>query len=107
MRGTFTVASSTSLIDILGADIAEHEVVIIDFTDTVHMDDSAALVVENLLETAADSDTEVILLGLEGAPATSLQALDVLQRVPRDRIVESLDQARELARHLLGLRDAL
>ena len=107
LRGTFTVASSTSLIDILGADIAEHEVVIIDFTDTVHMDDSAALVVENLLETAADSDTEVILLGLEGAPATSLQALDVLQRVPRDRIVESLDQARELARHLLGLRDAL
>ncbi|WP_419854796.1 SulP family inorganic anion transporter [Candidatus Poriferisodalis sp.] len=106
LRGTFTVASSTSLIDILGADIAEHEVVIIDFTDTVHMDDSAALVVENLLETAADSDTEVILLGLEGAPATSLQALDVLQRVPRDRIVESLDQARELARHLLGLRDA-
>jgi SulP family sulfate permease len=101
LRGTFTVASSKSLIDILGADIAEHEVVIIDFTDTVHMDDSAALVVENLLDTAADSDTEVILLGLEGAPATSLQALDVLERVPRDRIVESLDQARDLARELL------
>ena len=105
LRGTFTVASSKSLIDILGADIAEHEVVIIDFTDTVHMDDSAALVVENLLETAADSDTEVILLGLEGAPATSLQALDVLDRVPRDRIVDSLDQARELARELLGTSD--
>ena len=105
LRGTFTVASSKSLIDILGADIAEHEVVIIDFTDTVHMDDSAALVVENLLETAADSDTEVILLGLEGAPATSLQALDVLERVPRDRIVDSLDQARELAGHLLGTSD--
>ncbi len=103
LRGTFTVASSKSLIDILGADIAEHEVVIIDFTDTVHMDDSAALVVEHLLETAADTDTEVILLGLEGAPATSLQALDVLERVPRDRIVESQDEARELARELLGL----
>ncbi|WP_419909992.1 SulP family inorganic anion transporter [Candidatus Poriferisodalis sp.] len=106
LRGTFTVASSKSLIDILGADIAEHEVVIIDFTDTVHMDDSAALVVENLLETAADSDTEVILLGLEGAPATSLQALDVLERVPRDRIVDSLDQARELAGDLLGTPDS-
>ena len=106
LRGTFTVASSKSLIDILGADIAEHEVVIIDFTDTVHMDDSAALVVEHLLETAADSHTEVILLGLEGAPATSLQALDVLQQVPQDRIVESRDEARELARRLLELPES-
>ncbi|WP_420625407.1 SulP family inorganic anion transporter [Candidatus Poriferisodalis sp.] len=101
LRGTFTVASSKSLVDILGADIVEHQVVIIDFTDTVHMDDSAALVVERLLETAADAETEVILLGLAGAPATSLQALDVLQQVPANRMVESLDEARELARRLL------
>ena len=103
LRGTFTVASSKSLIDILGADIAEHEVVIIDFADTVHMDDSAALVVERLLDTAEASGTEVILLGLEGAPATSLQALDVLGQVPHDRIVATLDEARMLARRLLGL----
>ncbi len=103
LRGTFTVASSKSLIDILGADIAEHEVVIIDFADTVHMDDSAALVVERLLDTAEASGTEVILLGLDGAPATSLQALDVLGQVPHDRIVATLDEARMLARRLLGL----
>ena len=101
LRGTFTVASSKSLIDILGADIAEHEVVIIDFTDTVYMDDSAALVVEHLLEAAEASATEMILLGLTGAPATSLHALDVLQRVAPDRIVESQDEARDLARRLL------
>ena len=104
LRGTFTVASSKSLIDILGADIAEHEIVIIDFTDTVHMDDSAALVVEHLLETAAETDTEVILLGLGGAPATSLQALDVLEQVPLDRIVATSEEARELARSLLRSR---
>ena len=104
LRGTFTVASSKSLIDILGADIAEHEVVIIDFTDTVHMDDSAALVVEHLLETATASQTDVILLGLDGAPATSLQALDVLEQVPQDRIVSSHDEARSLARQLLAER---
>ena len=104
LRGTFTVASSKSLIDILGDDIEEHEVVIIDFTDTVHMDDSAALVVEHLLETATATDTEVILLGLDGAPATSLQALDVLEQVPQDRIVGSQDEARALARRLLAER---
>ena len=101
LRGTFTVASSKSLIDILGADIAEHEVVIIDFSDTVYMDDSAALVVEHLLEAAEASATEMILLGLTGAPATSLHALDVLRQVPTDRIVESQDEARDLARRLL------
>ena len=101
LRGTFTVASSKSLIDILGADIAEHEVVIIDFSDTVYMDDSAALVVEHLLEAAEASATEMILLGLTGAPATSLHALDVLHQVPTDRIVESQDEARDLARRLL------
>ncbi len=106
LRGTFTVASSKSLIDILGADIAEHEVVIIDFADTVHMDDSAALVVERLLDGAAASDTEVILLGLDGAPATSLHALDVLGQVPHDRIVATLDEARMLARSLLGLPES-
>ena len=101
LRGTFTVASSKSLIDILGADIAEHEVVIIDFSDTVYMDDSAALVVEHLLEAAEASATEMILLGLTGAPATSLHALDVLHRVPPDRIVDTRDEARDLARRLL------
>ncbi len=106
LRGTFTVASSKSLIDILGADIAEHEVVIIDFADTVHMDDSAALVVERLLDTAEASGTEVILLGLDGAPATSLHALDVLGQVPHDRIVATLDEARALARRLLGLPES-
>ena len=106
LRGTFTVASSKSLIDILGADIAEHEVVIIDFSDTVYMDDSAALVVEHLLEAAEASATEMILLGLTGAPATSLHALDVLHQVPTDRIVESQDEARDLARRLLEGRPA-
>ena len=101
LRGTFTVASSKSLIDILGADIAEHEVVIIDFSDTIYMDDSAALVVEHLLEAAEANATEMILLGLTGAPATSLHALDVLHQVPTDRIVESQDEARDLARRLL------
>ena len=40
-------------------------------------------------------------MGLAGLPATSLQALDVLQRVPEDRFVETLDDAREIARCLL------
>ena len=103
LRGTFTVASSKSLIDILGADIAEHEVVIIDFTDTVYIDDSAAMLVEYLIDTAVESETEVIVMALDGPPATSLRALNALEKVSRDRFVPTLEEARAAARSLLKL----
>ncbi|WP_419837491.1 SulP family inorganic anion transporter [Candidatus Poriferisodalis sp.] len=103
LRGTFTVASSKSLIDILGADIAEHEVVIIDFTDTVYIDDSAAMLVEYLIDTAVEAKTEVIVMGLSGPPATSLRALNALAKVPSNRFVPTLDAARTAARILLKL----
>ena len=103
LRGTFTVASSKSLIDILGADIAEHEVVIIDFTDTVYIDDSAAMLVEYLIDTAVESNTEVIVMGLSGPPATSLRALNALDKVPKNRFVPTLEKARTAARILLKL----
>ena len=102
LRGSFTVASSRTLIHTISMDIRDHEVVILDFTDTVHMDDSAALVVEQLIAIALEEDTQCIVMGLSGLPATSLQSLNVLRRVPADRYVESLDEARDLARRLLA-----
>ena len=105
LRGTFTVASSSKLIDTIGGDIRDHEVVILDFSDTVYMDDSAALVVEQLVETALTHDTPCIVMGLSGTPAQNLHALDVLKRVPADRIVGTWDEARETALELLGDRE--
>lgn len=102
LRGTFTVASSNKLITTLGADVRDHEVVIIDFTDTVYMDDSAALVVEQLIDIAMDENTECIVVGTSELPLGSLQALDVLQRLPADRFVNNRDEARELAERLLA-----
>ena len=102
LKGTFTVASSSKLIDTIGADIRDHEVVILDFTDTVYVDDSAALVVERLVEAADIQDTHCIVMGLSGMPARSLQALDVLKRVPEDQIVSDWTEARETALRLLA-----
>ena len=106
LRGTFTVASSSKLIDTIGGDIRDHEVVILDFSDTVHMDDSASLVVEQLVETAANQDTPCIVMGLSGPPAHNLHALDVLKRVPADQIVGTWDEARVTALRLLEAREA-
>ena len=106
LRGTFTVASSSKLIDTIGGDIRDHDIVILDFTETVYVDDSAALVVEQLVETAISHDTPCIVMGLSGIPARNLTALNVLRRVPSDQIVRNWDEARETAARLLAEKDA-
>ena len=103
LRGSFTVASSSKLIDAISLDIQQHEVVILDFSDTVYIDDSAALVVEQLIDMAYEENTSVIVMGLDGNPAATLRALNVLKRVSRDRFVENLDQARLVAARLLAV----
>ena len=103
LRGSFSVASSNKLVNTISLDIQEHEVVIFDFTDTVSVDDSAALVVEQLIDVAMDEDTDCIVMGLAGRPAITLNALNVLKRVPDDHIVDTLDEAREISKQLLGV----
>ncbi len=100
-RGSFSVASSNKITNTVSVDIRDHEVVIFDFSETIYMDDSAALVLEQLIDVAIDQDTECIVMSLSGLPARTLWSLDALQRVPQDQIVEDLDEAREAARRLL------
>ena len=102
LRGSFSVASSNKLIDAISLDIEQHEVVILDFTDTVYVDDSAALVVEQLIDTAIDEGTGVIIMGLHGTPAITLKALNVLKHVPEDRFVENLEEARAVTGKILA-----
>ncbi len=101
LRGTFTVASSHRIIATIGDDIKEHDVVILDFSDTKYIDDSAALVVEQMIHVAIDEETSCIVMGLEGTPAATLESLNVLSKVPEDRFAKDLDEAREIARQLL------
>ena len=101
LRGTFTVASAKRMTRSIGLDIREHEVVILDFSETLYVDPSAAQVVGRLIDTALAEQTECIVMGLDGNAKTSLEAFDVLRRVPEDRYTENLDEAREVAKSLL------
>ena len=101
LRGSFTAASSTRLFKVINHDMAEHEVVIFDFTDTLHVDDSAALTIGQLADTARDADTQCIVMGMSGMTGTSLHALNVLREIPEENFVENLDEARIVARRLL------
>ena len=103
LRGSFTVSSSGRLITTLSEDIREHEVVIVDFTDTVYIDDSAALVVEQMIDVAIDEDTKCILTGLGGVPETALRALNAIDKVPEEHIVDNLESAKVVALEMLGL----
>ena len=103
LRGSFTVASSKKLVRTISLDIKDHEIVIFNFTEATYIDDSAAMVIKQLIEVATEEDTESIVIGLSGEVAETLDALDVLREVPQERILENLDQAREVAKPLLGV----
>ena len=104
MRGRFSVASSSNLVSTIGGDISEHDVVIIDFSETLYMDDSAAMVVEQMIDIATEEDTESIIMGLSGSAVESnLNALNILSQVPEDRFVANLDEARAVARKILNV----
>ena len=103
LRGSLTVTSSRSLVRTISMDLAEHELVIFDFSDATYIDDSAAMLVRQLIEVATDEKTPAIAMGHSGEVAGTLSSLDVLGGVPKERIVKDLDEARRVARQILGL----
>ena len=55
-----------------------------------------------MIDVATAEDTACIVMGLSGAPAATLETLDILEQVPADRFATSLDEAKEIAQRLLG-----
>ena len=102
LRGGFTVASAQKLVGVIGPDIRDHGVVIFDFSDATYMDDSAAMLIRQLIDVAAEEHIPCIVMGLSGAVADTLEALDILHDVPEDQVVDTLDDARQTARDLLA-----
>ncbi len=103
MSGRFTVASAGTLTHVIGEDIREHEVVIFDFSQTEYMDDSAVMVIRQLVASASEQGKPCIVMGLSDKMSRSLHALDALRRIDKDSFVETLAEARELAdRYLAG-----
>ena len=103
LRGSLTVASSHKLAGVIGADIKDHDVVIFDFSGATHLDDSAAMVIGQLMEIARVEQTECIVMGLSGLVPRTLNALGILRHLPRHRVVETLEEARQAARGILGI----
>ena len=101
LKGSFTVASSRKLVEVIGEDIKDHEIVIFDFSDTTYLDDSAAMVVERLMNVATEKQTEFVVIGLSETIAHTLRTLNILQQVPASQVVGTLDEARRVAYNFL------
>ena len=106
LRGSFTVASSHKLVGVISEDIKDHEVVIFDFSDATYIDDSAAMLIHQLIEVATNAHTEVVIANLSGAVAETLDALGVLGEVAEGRIAASREAARHIAHRLVTERAA-
>ena len=102
-RGAFSVASSNRLVQAIGPDVRDHEIVILDFSPTTYVDDSAALLMEQVISTAEEEGTTCIVLGLAEPVSSTLQSLNVFRRVPETHFVNNMGEARDLAREMLGL----
>ena len=93
--GTVTLASSREPMRILGDAIRRHEAVILDCTRTRSIDDSAAHVLATLADRAHANRTALVVLGPSEPVAEMLEAFGVLTHVPKERMADTSERARQ------------
>ena len=97
-----SVASARELIRIVGRDVGGHRVVIFDLSKTVYVDDTAAAVLGQLVNsTSARTGREFVIAGLRGEVAGSLNSLGSLTAVPPERLADDLDEAKRIVGAIL------
>ena len=102
LPGHFSVASARKLARSVGADIKDHEVVIFDFSDVTYIDDSAALVIEDLAEVSQTEAKGCVVAGLSGSAEEALRMFDIHDRIPSKHFVPDLETAKKLAWKLVN-----
>ena len=98
----FSVASARELARSVGADIKEHEAVIFDFSAVTYMDESAALVIEDLANTAQTEAKGCVVAGLSGSAEEALRVFGIHDHIPPEHFVPDLETAKKLAWDLVN-----
>ena len=84
LRGSFSYASARELAARIGGETPGHKAIVYDFTDAAHMDTSAALAIEELIEQALEEHEACFISGLSGQALTTLRSLGVLDGFSQD-----------------------
>ena len=102
LRGRFSYASARELVQRVGAATHGHEAIIYDFTSAAHIDTSAALAIEELIDLATDENSACFIVGLSGIARETLRSLDILDKVPAAHILPTKLEAIRLAGEIVG-----
>ena len=102
MPSRLTVASARELSRMVGPDIRGHRTVMMDFSRTLYIDDTAAMVIRELVNIALTERRECVIVGLHGDAARTLTALDILRRIPQANFVADNHAGAERVRAILA-----
>jgi SulP family sulfate permease len=102
-RGRFSYASARELVQRAGSDMTGFEAMIFDFSNAAHIDTSAALAIEQMLETAQNETNGCVIAGLSGIAGHTLESLGVLDKIAPENVVATrLEAIRRAASMLEG-----
>ena len=97
-----TVASARQLSRILRPDITQQQFSIFDFSRTLYIDDSAAVIISELIGVAvAARSRTIIIAGMRQHIADTLHSMRLLDRVPPGNFVADMEGAKGLIRPML------
>jgi SulP family sulfate permease len=101
LRGSFSYASARELVRRVGAQASGHRALILDFAEAAHIDISAALAIEELMDAAPDGVEGCFVSGLSGRAEEALNAFDVLKKLPDGHALPTRAEAIAAAGRLL------
>ena len=97
-----TVASARQLSRILRPDIRQQQFSIFDFSRTVYIDDTASVIISELIGVAvAARSRTIVIAGLRQDVADTLHSMKLLDRVPAGNFAADLDGAKQVIRPML------
>lgn len=101
LRGRFSYASARELARAVPHASPRYKVMIYDFTDTAHVDTSAAISIAELISEAGRDEGRCFVTGLSDNTEETLRSLGVLDNLPEDHVIpdrlEAIRRAVELA----------
>ena len=98
-----SVASAGEVVRIVRQDIGQNHISIFDLSRTEYVDDTAAMIIGQLIDVATDLGTRrFIIAGLQPEVTETLKSMKILDSIPASNFVANLDEAKLVARPMLA-----
>lgn len=102
LRGRFSYASARQLSQSIRIATSAYKVMIYDFTDTAHLDTSAAVSISQLISEAGQDGGKCFVTGLSDEAEMILKSLGALEGLPADHVIPNRLEAIRRAVGLMG-----